>query len=437
MTMRFLAAILLLFLLAMGGSRADGDALSFAGRDYGFLGVYEAADGRRLIAGAFPGADLVYVSDDRTGVFKILTATDTPGRYAFSARRNPGDDPAGHVDFSPGRLSWTGAGGPMDARRLPMRVEPMSIWNGEAARLSGWLLMPEGDGPFPGAVIITQSDRFDLWELSLHLVADGMAVLVYDQRDAEPGESSGDPVRGWYHEVQPVYAGDAVAALDALRAHPRVDAARTGVAGWSGGGWMGAMVAAQRPDLAFYVNVAGNASPHLVQAEHRLYARLFREGYPDDVIAGAAAFLDQHHEVARTCAGWEAYAAAREHVADEEWYVFLTSRLNITYDSLDDACAWGTASQAHPPSRDFSQVTVPTLGLFFEWDHSSPPETPMDFHRALEAGGNADYEIIVLPGLNHGGWITPGGYRWTSGEIEGRSPEVFQILRDWVARQVR
>ena len=105
------------------------------------------------------------------------------------------------------------------------------------------------------------------------------------------------------------------------------------------------------------------------------------------------------------------------------------------YDSLEDATTWGSAVASSRPDQTYEQATVPTLGLFFEFDHSSPRDTPLLFHRALSTAGNGDFAIYVFPNTNHGAWEV-ASYRFNTKEIRRRDPEVFTTLVDWVARTV-
>ena len=80
-------------------------------------------------------------------------------------------------------------------------------------------------------------------------------------------------------------------------------------------------------------------------------------------------------------------------------------------------------------------MTVPTLGLFFEFDHSSSPSTPLIFHSALSHAGNGNFAIYVFPGMNHGAWEVES-LRFNTREITRRAPEVFKTLVDWVVLMV-
>lgn len=430
-------ALLLLFLSRHGLAQSENQRFHEHHRPY--AGLFDLENGEQLIIGLIPDASILYFSDMTTGAMRFLKREEEH-RFSFGPTRSVTDPPVGWLQFipdehgTPARLIWTRGADVLQGQRVVFEQEEVRFRNGDEATLSGQLMTPPGSGPYPLAVLIPQSDRTDLWEVGMWLLSRGIGVLAYDQRNAALGESVGAPVSGYYHEQQSVYATDAVAAVTAIRAHRRVDARRVGVVGWSGGGWMGAMVAAHVPDLAFYVNIAGNASPHLEQAQYRFLARLLREGFSDAEVAEAERFLTVHHEVARGNVPWEAYHPERERVSGAAWYQFLTTRFDMTYADLEDATTWGSALESAPAERTYEQVTVPTLGLFFEFDHSSTPETPVVFHRALHRAGNGEYAIHVFPNAHHGGFEVES-YRFDTQQLQRRSPELFLTLVDWVTRQ--
>lgn len=440
--LRFSTVVLIL----LCGSRhavaqADADQRAFYEQHRPYAGLYDLGNGEQLIVGLLPEARIVYFSNLSTGAMRFLEPEGTH-RFSYGPTRSTTTPAAGHVQFAldeqgrPTRLTWIHGARVRHAEPVAFDVEEVRFEQGAEAVLAGQVMTPPGRGPFPLAVLIPQSDRFDLWVVGMWLLSRGIGVLLYDQRNAAMGGSVGTDVSGYYHEQQPIYATDAVAAVRFVRAHPRVDARRVGVVGWSGGGWMGAMVAAQIADLAFYVNIAGNASPHLEQAQHRFLARLLREGFSDADVADAERFLTMHHDVARGLVAWEAYRPERERVSGEAWYQFLTRSFNMTYDDVQDATTWGSALVSAPPARTYEQVTaVPTLGLFFAFDHSSTPETPWIFHRALHEAGNGDYMIRVFPKTHHGGFEVES-YRFDTRQLSRRPPEIFATLADWVALQV-
>ena len=131
--------------------------------------------------------------------------------------------------------------------------------------LAGTLTLPPGDGPFPAAVLLAGSGPNDRDETILRhklflVLADdltrrGIAVLRYDKRGI--GKSTGDYALATSRD----FADDARAAFLYLKTQPHVNAAKVGLIGHSEGGIIAPMVAAQSPDVAFLVLLAGTGVP--------------------------------------------------------------------------------------------------------------------------------------------------------------------------------
>lgn len=124
--------------------------------------------------------------------------------------------------------------------------------------LAGLLFVPEGDGPFPAAVVIHGSGtsrRDNGWYLTLaqHLQDSGIVVLLPDKRGSE--KSGGD----WRTSSLEDLATDTLAAIAYLRAQQAVPLSAIGVIGMSQGGWIAPIVASKDGDLAFLVSMVGSA----------------------------------------------------------------------------------------------------------------------------------------------------------------------------------
>jgi hypothetical protein len=145
----------------------------------------------------------------------------------------------------------------------PFPYEAVEVrFDSGAITLGGTLVIPEGAGPFPVAVLISGSGQQDRDEsimghkpflvLADWLAHQGIATLRYDDRGV--GESGGNPAGATSAD----FAQDALAAVVFLADDERFSA--IGVIGHSEGGLIAPMVAAQA-DLAFTVLLAGPGVP--------------------------------------------------------------------------------------------------------------------------------------------------------------------------------
>ena len=151
----------------------------------------------------------------------------------------------------------------------PQEPQPPFPYESDAVRfdngpitLSGSLVIPEGTGPFPVAVLISGSGQQDRDEsimghkpflvLADWLARRGVATLRYDDRGV--GESGGNLTGATSAD----FAEDALAAVVFLADDERFSA--IGLIGHSEGGLIAPMVAAQA-DVAFTVLLAGPGVP--------------------------------------------------------------------------------------------------------------------------------------------------------------------------------
>ena len=126
--------------------------------------------------------------------------------------------------------------------------------------LAGMLFVPEGEGPFPAAVIIHGSGtsrRDSGWYLTLtrYLQENGVVVLLPDKRGSE--RSKGDWRTASFEDL----ATDTVAAVNFLKNQKDFAISDIGVIGLSQGGHIAPVVADQTKDIAFLVNIVGGAVP--------------------------------------------------------------------------------------------------------------------------------------------------------------------------------
>jgi dienelactone hydrolase len=122
------------------------------------------------------------------------------------------------------------------------------------------LFVPEGNGPFPAAVIIHGSGtsrRDNGWYLTLthYLQENGIVVLLPDKRGSEI--SQGDWRKASFEDL----ATDTLAAISFLNDQEQIPITTIGIGGLSQGGHIAPLVASESSDVAFLVNIVGACLP--------------------------------------------------------------------------------------------------------------------------------------------------------------------------------
>jgi hypothetical protein len=320
----------------------------------------------------------------------------------------------------------------------PYREEQV-VYRNEASglQLAGTLTLPEGEGPFAAAVLITGSGQQDrdetvmghkpFWVLADHLTRKGIAVLRSDDRGVG-GSEAGD-----LEQVTTAdFATDVQAAMAFLKTRSDIDAARIGLIGHSEGGAIAPMVAAGGGAVAWMVLLAAPGVPgeDLLQAQSRLVGAAM--GYSPEELDKTAALNKQVYEVVKA----EADAARRR----ERIRPLIAAALEpvgvppATIDMQVRAVSgkWFRFFLAFDPASVLREVSCPVLALNGGLDMQVPPDQNLPALRAALAH-NKQAQVRELPGLNHLFQTTTDGSPAEYQSIrETFSPAVLDVISGWI-----
>ena len=369
-------------------------------------------------------------SESIEGVFKV-----GPDSMALVLRRS-----AGIPDM----------GRPQEPKKpYPYEEVEVRFPNREAGiNLSGTLTIPVGPGPFPAVVLVSGSgpqDRdstiaghrpFLVWADAL--TRRGIAVLRYDDRGVE--NSGGD-----FHQATTAdFATDAQAAWEFLKGQSRVDSRRVGFIGHSEGGIIAPFVAAQNPDVAFLVLLAGTgirgdrlvimqseavsrsrgAGPEAIRKEARMYEKMFR--VIETNATAQAAEPDLKRIIAETLAGMTDSEKKELNVSED---ALLTDLKGMLADY-----PWNRFFLGYDPSTALRKIRCPVLALTGDRDTQVPADINLSaIEQALKEAGNTHCQIKKLAGLNHLFQPAQTGHPREYAKIEETiSPEALTLVGDWI-----
>ena len=326
----------------------------------------------------------------------------------------------------------------------PYAVEEVRYPGGaEDVSLAGTLTKPQGDGPFPCALLITGSgpeNRDELvfghrpfWIIADDLTRAGIAVLRVDDRGV--AGSTGNAGNATSED----FTADVLAGVKFLAARKDIDARRIGLIGHSEGGLIAPLAAARSPQsIAFIVMLAGPGVPgrDILDAQGEAIGRAM--GVGDKELAQQRRL--QHKSFALMPLKLDSLT--------------LVSRMRAIFrgEGIDSSKAESQLSQAvavarspwfrffidYDPRPALRQVKCPVLALNGSVDLQVPPRQNLpEIQKALKAGGNRDFETHELPGLNHLFQNSTTGSPAEYGKIEETfSPAALKAMREWIVARM-
>jgi pimeloyl-ACP methyl ester carboxylesterase len=306
-------------------------------------------------------------------------------------------------------------------------------------KLAGTLTRPRTIAPAPAAVLISGSGPQDrdstlfahkpFLVIADALTRQGMAVLRMDDRGV--GGSSGNLQKSTLDDL----AGDALAAVAFLKSRKDIDGAHIGLIGHSEGAVVAPLAASRSKDVAFVVMLAGTGVP----GEEVLYRQgelIARSTGADETAISEARELQRRSFAILRAEPQEAAAAARIQAAWAADRDLLPPAARTMIDSQIGALTTAEVRSFlfHDPAEVLRKLKQPVLALGGERDVQVPSDQNLPAIRAaFEAGGNPDFSVRELPGLNHlfqkCNTCTVLEY---GGLEETFSPEALGIVVEWV-----
>jgi hypothetical protein len=279
--------------------------------------------------------------------------------------------------------------------------------------------------------------------LSDYLTRQGIAVLRYDDRGV--GKSGGDSRTATTADL----ATDALAAFEYLKTRSGIDPKRIGVLGHSEGGVIAPFVANEAPDVAFVVLMAGTGVPgdSVIMLQSRLVAKA--EGAADSTLAKSAVVERELLDLAKSSLDSAALMAKLRPLLKQSMSQLSpadsqkvssadTSNQAVEQQMRQVLTPWFHYFLNYDPRPALKKLKQPVLAVNGEKDvQVAPKENLAAIEAALKAGGNKDFLVKELPGLNHlFQTATTGGVSEYAKIEETISPTALKVMGDWILAHV-
>lgn len=244
--------------------------------------------------------------------------------------------------------------------------EDVSFQGAGGIRLQATLLTPpdSDESVLPAIVLLHGAEKATRKRLVYKLTANvfterGFAVLVYDKRGA--GESEGDHDSSTYAQL----VEDAIAAVQFLRRHPRVDSDRVGILGISESGWLTPEIA-ERSGSAFVINKVGSPLSVRDTVAWEVYNEMLDDGVAEDSAR-------EQTDIYRRIFEYRVSPDADERVAIDEVLARWSQRDDSQLPAkLKDVSASYIADISYDPTPFLERLDIPMLYLFGRHDVNIP-----------------------------------------------------------------
>ncbi len=375
------------------------------------------------------------LSADGTQIIGVWTSPTLPGESFVSTFARASDEEVA-ARRDPARPQ-------LPKEPFPYRAEEVAFDNPEfpEVRLAGTLTLPEGEGPFPAAIMITGSGGQDRDETLMghkpfaviadHLTRQGIAVLRFDDRGV--GQSTGNYAEATSADL----ATDANAAFAYLLTRPEIRSDAIGMIGHSEGGMIGPIAMRANDKVAYFVSLAGPGTDliHLMLSQRRLIgAQMGLSAQEIDRAEPVLRSLFETMAAAETPdAGYEAAMALM--TPEAKVAVGMTPEMDGAIVVRQVSGPWFQYFLKYDPVPNWQAIRVPLLALNGSLDLQVPAEANLAAIRSATAG-NPDATIVELPGLNHLFQTATTGSVGEYATIEETfAPAALDLIGDWIAER--
>jgi pimeloyl-ACP methyl ester carboxylesterase len=304
---------------------------------------------------------------------------------------------------------------------IEVRRDTVRFANGDVT-LAATVLVPSVERPAPAVVIVHgsgASTRANPWTTAYAeaLARRGIIVLHPDKRGS--GESGGD----WRTASFADLAGDAAAGVRLLRKRADVDSARVAIIGFSQGGYVVPIAAAEYPEVRLAAVISGGTMPLMDQVLDEIVLEAERREAPLDSaeMGELRAVYERFAAFAATRQGWKELqdAAARARARSERLAHALRT---LPADSAHWVFSWIHRTGNFDPIPSWRRVRQPVLMIYGGQDTQLNPRASIE--RLWNAiGADAEnFSIVLHQGNGHAlfredviamlvEWISSGGAR--------------------------
>jgi len=315
--------------------------------------------------------------------------------------------------------------------------------------LAGTLTLPNKTGKFPAVIIQSGSNPLNrngesnyhkpTLLLADYLTRNGIAVLRYDSRGI--GKSTGN----FDESTAANLAGDLIAGYQYLASRKEINDQKIGLIGHSEGGMVAAIAASQSNEFNFVVMLSAPGIP--LRDGFKIQRELnFKNG---DLSENLTDFFKKLDSEVENLLDQNMNSREIFNILNKSKYPEFDFSSDIPDDNFNKKIMFslilGKLTSPHylfnlkvNPSDYIEKFTCPVLSLNGSNDMQVPAEINQKaIRQALIKGGNKDFKIMELSGLNHSFQeCQTGSFKESSTLEQTFSPKALEIITDWIKTHV-
>lgn len=322
----------------------------------------------------------------------------------------------------------------------------------DSVKLAGTLTIPKKEGLYPAVILISGSEptprdggesNFHQWHLVLadYLTRNGIAVLRYDSRGVN--ESKGN----FYTSTSEDFAQDVIAGYNLLCARKEIDKNRIGLIGHSGGGLVASIAASVNPKIGFVILMASpgvrGKDDFMLQTDMKLKVGDFtreKHAFFTEFYNKCFSMIEKNYDI----------KTIRDTLKNNYKDKFISCHKldgisNNEMSMLEFGFTYLLMRMVNPnfcyyvkcdPAVYLKKLNCPVLSLNGSNDILVPAEINQNaIRKALTKGGNKDFTILELEGLNHSFQECKTGSLRESLELEQTiSSNAMAIIAEWILK---
>ncbi len=335
---------------------------------------------------------------------------------------------------------------------FPYKVEDVKFENKkDNITLAGTLTMPNNGENFSAVVMITGSGGQNRNEelmghkpflvIADYLTRNGFAVLRFDDRGI--AESTGSQSLATTED----FVTDALSAVEYLKTRNEINHSKIGLIGHSEGGMIAPMAAVKSIDVAFIVMMAGIGIPgdSILYLQGELIQRA--EGTSEEEIMKSTKIQREVFQMIKEFNDDETLKSKLEEkfwkeyplMSEEEKKQLGDPKVYLNMQMKTLTSPWFKYFVKFDPVPTLEKVKCPVLAINGEKDLQVPPKENLSaIEEAFKRGVNKNYEIKMLPGLNHLFQTSNTGAISEYGKIEETiAPLALETMLTWLNKVIK